>query len=420
MAGGGSSRLPSPALAGVIIRTIMKKIRWSAALLAACFLWAQATPPADAQKAANERRDYIKANYTKHEFLIPMRDGVRLFTSVYTPKSESEPYPMLLSRTPYTVAPYGDDNYRTNLGPSEKFFREGFVFVYQDVRGKGRSEGRFVHVRPHNPNKKSAQDIDESSDTYDTIDWLVKNVPNNNGQAGIYGISYPGFYAANGAIDAHPALKACSPQAPVSEWFIGDDFRHNGALFLSHAFRFLSGFGQDVRPSGEPGAASVMPFNYGTPDGYDFYLRTGPLQNFDERFLHGKIEYWKELLDNDTYSPYWQARNIRQHMKNIRPAMMTVGGWFDAEDLFGALRLFGAAEKQSPGAANSIVMGPWVHGGWAGGDGDRLGPVPFNAKTAEFYRDNIEFPFFLYHLKDKGEPRLPKAYMFETGRNEWH
>ena len=398
----------------------MKKIRSGAALLAVCILWGQATPPSDAQKAANERRDYIKAHYTKHELLIPMRDGVRLFTSIYAPKSEGEKYPLLLSRTPYTVAPYGDDNYRTNLGPSEKFFREGFIFVYQDVRGKGRSEGRFAHVRPHNPNKKSTQDIDESSDTYDTIDWLVKNVRNNNGQAGIYGISYPGFYAANGAIDAHPALKACSPQAPVSEWFIGDDFRHNGALFLAHAFRFLSGFGQDVRPSGEPGAASVMPFNYGTPDGYDFYLRTGPLQNFDERFLHGKIEYWKELLDNDTYSPYWQARNIRQHMRNIRPAMMTVGGWFDAEDLYGALRLYGAVEKQSPGSANAIVMGPWVHGGWAGGDGDRLGPVPFNAKTAEFYRDNIEFPFFLYHLKDKGEPKLPKAYMFETGRNEWH
>ena len=237
----------------------MKKIRWSAALLAACFLWGQATPPADAQKAANERRDYIKAHYTKHEFPIPMRDGVRLFTSIYAPKNEGEKYPILLNRTPYTVAPYGDDNYRTNLGPSEKFFREGFVFVYQDVRGKGRSEGRFVHVRPHNPHKKSPQDIDESSDTYDTIDWLVKNVPNNNGQAGIYGISYPGFYAANGAIDAHPALKACSPQAPVSEWFIGDDFRHNGALFLAHAFRFLSAFGQDVRPSGEPGAPSVMP-----------------------------------------------------------------------------------------------------------------------------------------------------------------
>ncbi len=398
----------------------MRKIRWCAALLAVCFLWGQATPPTDAQKAANERRDYIRSHYTKHEFLIPMRDGVRLFTSIYAPKAEGEKYPLLLNRTPYTVAPYGDDNYRTNLGPSEKFFREGFIFVYQDVRGKGRSEGRFAHVRPHNPNKKSPQDIDESSDTYDTIDWLVENIPNNNGQAGIYGISYPGFYAANGAIDAHPALKACSPQAPVSEWFIGDDFRHNGALFLAHAFRFLSGFGQDVRPSGEPGAPSVMPFNYGTPDGYDFYLRTGPLQNFDEKFLHGKIEYWKELLENDTYSAYWQARNIRQHMKNVRPAMMTVGGWFDAEDLFGALRLYGAIENQSPGASNAIVMGPWIHGGWAGTDGDRLGQVPFNAKTSEFYRDQIEFPFFLHHLKDKGEPKLPKAYMFEIGRNEWH
>ena len=174
-----------------------------------------------------------------------------------------------------------------------------------------------------------------------------------------------------------------------------------------------------MRPSGEAGSPSVMPFNYGTPDGYDFYLRTGPLQNFDEKYLHGKIEYWKELIENDTYSAYWQARNLRQYMKNVKPAMMTVGGWFDAEDLFGALRLYSAAEKQSPGANNTIVMGPWNHGGWATGDGDRLGPVTFNSKTAEFYRDNIEFPFFLYHLKGKGDPKLPEAYMFETGRNEW-
>jgi len=371
-----------------------------------------------AQRAANERRDYIKANYTKNEFLIPMRDGTRLFTSVYTPKNLSEPFPILLNRTPYTVAPYGIDNYRVNLGPSEKFFREGFIFAYQDVRGKGRSEGKYVHVRPYIPNKK-ATEFDESSDTYDTIDWLVKHIPNNNGKAGIYGISYPGFYAANGVIDPHPALKASSPQAPVTEWFIGDDFRHNGALFLAHAFRFFSGFGQDVRPSGEAGSPSVMPFNYGTPDGYDFYLRTGPLQNFDEKYLHGKIEFWKELIENDTYSAFWQSRNLRQYMTNVKPAMMTVGGWFDAEDLFGALRLYSAAEKQSPGANNTIVMGPWNHGGWATGDGDHLGPVTFNSKTAEFYRDNIEFPFFLFHLKGKGDPKLPEAYMFETGRNEW-
>jgi putative CocE/NonD family hydrolase len=318
------------------------------------------------------------------------------------------------------VAPYGIDTYRTNLGPSDKFAHEGFIFAYQDVRGKGRSEGQFVHVRPHNAHKNSSKEIDESSDTYDTVDWLVKNIPNNNGKAGIYGISYPGFYAAMGAIDAHPAMKASSPQAPVSEWFIGDDFRHNGAFFLAHAFRFFSSFGQDIRPSGEPGAPSVMPFNYGTPDGYEFYLRTGPLQNFDERFFHGKIEYWKELIENDTYSPYWQARNIRQHMKAVKPAVMTVGGWFDAEDLFGALRLYDAVEKQTPGANNMLVMGPWIHGGWSRGDGNRLGPVMFNSKTAEFYRDSIEFPFFLYHLKGKGDGKLPEAYMFETGRNEWH
>ena len=276
---------------------------------------------------------------------------MRLFTSVYTPKSTGEQYPILITRTPYTVAPYGIDNYRLNLGPSEKFAREGFIFVYQDVRGKGRSEGQFVHVRPHNPNKKSPKDIDESSDTYDTVDWLIKHVPNNNGKAGIYGISYPGFYAANGAIDAHPAMKASSPQAPVSEWFIGDDFRHNGALVSGSRVSLLLGVsGRMFARAASPVRASVIPFNYGTPDGYEFYLKTGPLQNFDEKFFHGKIEYWKELIENDTYSPYWQARNIRQYMKDVKPAMLTVGGWFDAEDLFGALRLYQSAEKQSPGA----------------------------------------------------------------------
>ncbi len=391
-----------------------------AALAAGAVLFAQVPPVTPEQRAAEELRLWVKANYTKDEFLIPMRDGVRLFTSVYTPKSTGEQYPFLITRTPYTVAPYGIDNYRATLGPSEKFAREGFIFVYQDVRGKGRSEGQYVHVRPYKPNKQSPKDIDESSDTYDTVGWLLKHVPNHNGKAGIYGISYPGFYAAQGAIDAHPAMKASSPQAPVTEWFIGDDFRHNGALFLSHAFRFLSAFGQDIRPTGEAGAPSTMPFNYGTPDAYDFYLRVGPLQNFDEKFFHGKIEYWKELIENDTYSPYWQERNARRYMKNIKPAMLTVGGWFDAEDLFGALRLYEAIEKQNPGANNNIVMGPWLHGGWSRGSGDRLGNVSFHSKTSEFYRENIEFPFFLYHLKGKGDGKLPEAYMFETGRDEWH
>ena len=393
--------------------------RLGCALLCLAALRAQRNEPTPEQ-LAQERRDSIRANYTKYEFLVPMRDGVRLFTSLYAPKKAGEAYPFLITRTPYTVAPYGIDNYRSSLAPTDDYMKEGFIFVFQDVRGKGKSEGTFVHVRPHNPNKKTSKDIDESSDTWDTVDWLVKTIPNNNGRAGIYGISYPGFYAANGAIDAHPAMKAASPQAPVSEWFIGDDFRHNGVVFLSHAFRFLSFFGQDIRPSTDAGSPALAPFNYGTPDGYEFYLKTGPLQNFDEKYLHGKIPYWNELLDNDTYGAYWQARNIRQYMKNVKPAVMTVGGWFDAEDLFGALRLYSAAEKQSPGASNSIVMGPWVHGGWSRGDGDRLGEVRFQSKTAPFFRENIEYPFFLRHLKDKGEPKLPEAYMFETGRNEWH
>jgi predicted acyl esterase len=229
---------------GLWLGLIITPVLWGQAVSLTDALQEQRDQALKAQRDANERRDYIKANYTKNEFMIPMRDGTRLFTSVYTPKNLSEPYPILLNRTPYTVAPYGIDNYRVNLGPSEKFFREGFIFAYQDVRGKGRSEGKYVHVRPYIPNKKSPSDFDEPSDTYDTIDWLVKNIPNNNGKAGIYGISYPGFYAANGVIDAHPALKASSPQAPVTEWFIGDDFRHNGALFLAHAFRFFPDSGR--------------------------------------------------------------------------------------------------------------------------------------------------------------------------------
>ncbi len=381
-----------------------------------------AQPPAQPPKpltADQERAEYIRQNYTKFEFQIPMRDGVKLFTSVYAPKDRSQQFPILFLRTPYTVAPYGIDNYRTNLGPrSEKFMREGFIFAYQDVRGKGRSEGTFVHVRPHIPNKKSNKDIDESSDTYDTIDWLVKNIPNNNGRVGMYGISYPGFYAAQGAIDSHPALKATSPQAPVINWFIGDDFRHNGVLFLSHAFGFMGGFG---RPKADQALLPGSKFDMDTPDGYNFHLSMGPLANYDERNFKGQVEFWKDLVDNDTYNEFWKSRDLRPYVKNMKPAMMTVGGWFDAEDVFGPLRLYESAEKQNPGATNMIVEGPWSHGGWSRTDGTMLGNVSFASNTSKFFQDEIEYPFFLYHLKGKGEGgKLPEAYVFETGRNEWH
>lgn len=365
-----------------------------------------------------KRVDLVRERYTKHEALVPMRDGVRLFTSIYTPKDRKAAYPILLNRTPYTVAPYGIDNYRQALGPNQKFQDEGFVFVYQDVRGKGRSEGQFVHVRPFNPNKKAPREIDEASDTYDTIEWLLKNVSNHNGRVGMWGISYPGFYAAMGALSKHPALKASSPQAPVTDWFVGDDFRHNGALFLAHAFNFFAAFG---RPKAPENSIPAPRFDMGTPDGYDFFLRTGPLQNIDEKHFRGQIEYWKELLEQDTYSEYWKSRNMRPHFKGIQAAMMTVGGWFDAEDLFGPLRLYDANEAGSPGRVNTLVMGPWIHGGWSRTDGSKLGSVRFDSNTAKFYQEQIEFPFFMQHLKDKmADVRLPEAYVFETGRNEWH
>ncbi len=359
----------------------------------------------------------VKEQYTKYEYRIPMRDGTRLFTAVYVPKNSAWKYPILITRTPYSVAPYGVDKYRSHLGPSDRFAREGYIFVYQDVRGRWMSEGEFVNMRPHNPHKQSKNDIDESSDTYDTIDWLIKHVPNNNGKVGITGISYPGFYTAAGMIDAHPALEACSPQAPINDWFVGDDFHHNGALFLPHFFNFIANFG---KPRPEPVKKfGYLPFDHDTPDGYDFFLRMGPLPNADKKYLKGQVAFWNELLKHPNYDEFWKARNLRPHLKNIKPAVMTVGGWFDAENLFGALQTYKNVEKNSPGIQNILVMGPWRHGGWSRGVGDHLGDIPFNAKTSRFFQESIELPFFEYHLKGKGEMKHPEAWVFETGANTW-
>jgi putative CocE/NonD family hydrolase len=363
--------------------------------------------------------DYIRANYTKYEHRIAMRDGKRLFTAVYVPKDDAQKYPIMLLRTPYNVAPYGPDAYKTSLGPSEAFAKEKYIFVYQDVRGRFMSEGEFVNVRPQIPNKRGPQDIDESSDTYDTIDWLIKNVRGHNGSVGMWGISYPGFYASTGLIDAHPALKAASPQAPIADWFVGDDFHHNGALYLPHAFRFFDIFGRP-RPEPVKGEAppAVRPPEKG-PDAYGFFLSIGPLTNVEEKHFKRNVAYWTEMMQHGTYDEYWQARDLRRHLKAIKPAVMTVGGWFDAEDLFGALKTYDTIEKSSPGAQNMLVMGPWYHGGWERGDGDLLGHVKFGAKTSEYYREQIELPFFNHWLKGKGDPKLPEAFIFETGTNQW-
>jgi putative CocE/NonD family hydrolase len=371
----------------------------SAALLVACSVAA----------ARAQGVEYIQAHYRKHEFRIPMRDGTKLFTAVYVPKDDSQAYPILLTRTPYGVGPYGSGSYPAALGPSEKFAREGYIIACQDVRGRNKSEGEFVDVRPYMPQKRGPKDIDESTDAYDTIEWLLKNVPGNNGRAGMWGISYPGFYAAMGAIDAHPALKAVSPQAPVTDWFLGDDFHHNGAQFLAPCFNFLAFFG---RP-GEPR------LDLGTPDGYSFFLDLGPLSNVDAKYFKGKVAFWEEIVKHSAYDDFWKARTMLPYLKNIKPAVMTVGGWFDSEDLYGALHVYDSIEKQNPGVFNILVMGPWPHGGWARRDGDVLGNVRFDAKTSFLYRDQIESPFFEYFLKGKGNPRLPEAYVFETGKNQW-
>ncbi|MBL8796885.1 MAG: CocE/NonD family hydrolase [Planctomycetia bacterium] len=363
--------------------------------------------------------EYVKANYTKYEFRIPMRDGKRLFTAVYVPKDDLKKYPLLMTRTPYTVRPYGVDQYKADLGPSPLFGKAGYIFVYQDVRGRWMSEGEFVNMRPHNPAKKGPAEIDESTDTHDTIDWLLKHVPNHNGKVGLYGISYPGFYTSAGMIDAHPALKAASPQAPIADWFIGDDWHHNGAFMLPHAFNFMANFG---KPRPEPIQKSpYLTFDHGTPDGYDFFLKMGPIANADTKYFKGEVAFWNEVMKHGSYDDFWKTRNLRPHLKNIRPAVMTVGGWFDAENLFGALETYQSVEAQSPGITNVLVMGPWLHGGWQGGrgPGDKLGDIPFNAKTADYYREKIELPFFEYYLKGKGLLPHPEAWVFETGTNQW-
>ncbi len=370
--------------------------------------WAQT--PADSA--------FVRDNYIKMERYIPMRDGKKLFTSIYVPKDQGKKYPILLSRTPYTVAPYGEQEYKKTLGPSMLFAREGYIFVYQDVRGRWMSEGDFEDVRPHNPNKKGRKDIDESSDTYDTIDWLVRNLPANNGKVGIYGISYPGFYSTASLPGAHPALKAASPQAPVTDWFIGDDFHHNGAFMLMDAFNFYSGFGVP-RPKPITPDKGPKPFAYTTQDNYRFFLELGPLKNVKERYFGDTIKFWNDLMAHGTYDDFWKARNIRPHLTGIKPATMVVGGFFDAEDTFGALRTYEAIEKQNPGNRNNLVMGPWFHGGWARSTGTSFGDIRFGQPTSTWYQENLEFPFFQYHLKGQAKPEMAEATIFETGSNRW-
>jgi putative CocE/NonD family hydrolase len=372
-------------------------------LLVAPPAWGGETPP-------------LRERYVKRECRIPMRDGVRLSTAVYTPRdaSSEKRYPLLMLRTPYSIRPYGEDNYPGKLGPNRRLERDGYVFVYQDVRGCYLSEGKFVNMTPHLADKKGKEDVDESTDTYDTIQWLLRNVQHHNGRVGQWGVSYPGFYAAAGMIDAHPALKAVSPQAPIADWWY-DDFHHHGAFFLPHAFNFMIQFGQ---PRPQPTKERAPSFDHGTPDGYQFFLDMGSLASANPRYLRDRVPFWNEIVAHPNYDDFWQARNLLPHLKNVAPAVMIVGGWFDAEDLYGPLSIYRTIEENNPDVQNMLVMGPWAHGAW-GGAGERLGNVHFGSKTGEFYRQWIETRFFQSHLKEGVEDGLPEAYIFETGANRW-
>ncbi|BFP39967.1 CocE/NonD family hydrolase [Flavobacteriaceae bacterium GF1] len=380
--------------------------------------------------------NYVANNYTKQEVDIAMRDGVKLHTTIYSPRDTSKEYPIIMQRTPYSSRPYGKGNFRKQIGPNINMMKDGYIVVYQDVRGRWLSEGHYENMRAYIPNKTDSTQVDESSDTYDTIEWLVNHVANNNGRVGLWGISYPGFYATYGTIDPHPALKASSPQACIGDFFF-DDFHHNGAYLLSY-FRATSLFGTP-RPNGDQPidtAWYTLP-DIGTEDQYEFFLEAGPLKNLNTFFEYdikdqislapdGMTDdfFWNELKEHPNYDELWQRRGLIQHLDKTKPhvATMIVGGWFDAEDLYGPLETYKNIEKHNTGAYNTMVFGPWDHGRWARRNGRSLvGNYYFGDSISEFYQDKIETRFFHHFLKGEadGKTGLPEAYVYDSGRKEW-
>ncbi len=367
---------------------------------------------------AQNQTNFVKENFTKLDTTITMRDGVKLYTVIYIPKDESQSYPFLMERTPYSAGPYGNDKYPRSIGPNSELMKEKYIFVNQDVRGRYMSEGINLEVTPYNPSKKTSKDVDESSDTYDTVDWLLKNIKNNNGRVGLAGISYPGFYTTACLPGAHPAVKAVSPQAPVTDEFIGDDANHNGAFFLLDNFSFMNFF--DMERKGPVKEYTKPLFNSNAKDVYQFFLKMGTIKNTNsEKYYNNKSVIWNEYLRHDTYDAYWKARNIRPHLKNINIPTLVVGGWFDAEDLFGALQTYEAIEKQSPKNNNRLVMGPWTHGAWESDEWTKFATHGFGSNTSKYFQDSLENKFFNFYLKDKGEFTAAEATVFETGSNQW-
>jgi len=351
-----------------------------------------------------------QASYTKTDFMIPMRDGIRLYTQVYIPNDQSGLYPIMLTRTPYGVSYYDADEFRPSLGPSPNFAEEGFIFAYQDVRGKGQSEGEFIHHPVYIENKTGPNDVDESSDAYDTIEWLLANLTEHNGRVGEWGISYGGWETSQGMIDAHPALAASSPQGTPGDQFIGDDYHHYGAFRLLYAFQWTAGNAR-VRGTERVGIEG--------DDAYQFLLDLGPISNVNRDLFKDQVPTWNEFMEHGTYDEYWESKNSHADMHDIDHPVLNVVGWFDAEDYYGALGVYYAIEENNPNNRSTLVAGPWRHGGWARGSGDSLGQLHFESNTSEYFQIEIELPFFNYYLKDKGSYEPPEATVFFTGSNEW-
>ena len=381
------------------------------AVVSAATLSAQA--PIDTALAAR-----IKERYTKREVRIRVRDGVQLFTSIYVPRDTARRYPVLMSRTPYSVSPYGAD-YKTALGPSgnRKWVDDGYIFVYQDVRGRNFSEGVFRDMTPILEKHDKPTDVDEGTDAYDSIEWLVKNLP-TNGKVGIYGTSYPGFYTTASCLSRHPALVACSPQAPMTDIWMGDDNFHGGAFLLAHNFGFYTRFGR--APRKEPGPDPSYRFSMGTPDAYSFYLGLGPLGPGTRKILDSATApLWQSILTHPSYDAFWKARDVRPHLHDMKAAVLTVGGFYDTEDIHGPWWVYNNVEKLSPGADNRVIVGPWSHGGWSRGDGDVLGTLRWKYKTGPFFRDSVEYPFFAHYLAGAPDPKLADVLVFRTGGDKW-
>ncbi|MFN8060448.1 MAG: CocE/NonD family hydrolase [Vicinamibacterales bacterium] len=384
---------------------------WVAAVFVASLGWAIAGTGSLAGQV-NDPAYVLRDHYRKREVMIPMRDGVRLYAAIYEPLDTSRRYPILIARDAYGARPYGPDAYRPWAGAYTDFSKEGFIFVYEDVRGRWMSEGTFVH---HEPYVENGLRPNSTTDMHDTVEWLLANVANHNGRVGQRGVSWPGWEVAMGMIDAHPAIRASSPQAPPQDQFLGDDYHSGGAFQLAYGFAWMS---QNARARTGPTPSDTSTFDYGTPDGYRFFLELGAAANA-KRYFGDAVPTYDEFMRHGTYDDYWRARNVPQHLAGVTHPVLIVGGWFDAEDFAGPFHLLRGLDRLSPGHQAHLVVGPWDHGGWGRNVGDTFAGIPFGSATGDFFRQQVELPFFRAHLGDQGTLDLPKALMFETGGNRW-